>query len=179
MRRDRRSELIEAAFHRVAQQGFEGLRLRAVADDVGIDHSTAYHHIKNRQDLVLGVTRMVTDRLSRTMPRTGGPMDQLTGHFDELIRLCAEDPHTLTVSAEIDLRARRDPAVAEALDQSESGWRAALDDIFKRGIENGLWGALDVRATRESVIAAVKGVRLRPDLAPIVLDQLRNALTRT
>lgn len=179
MRNDRRAELIEAAFHRVAQQGFEGLRLREVAEDVGIDHSTAYHHITNRQDLVLGVTRMVTDRLSLTMPRTGAPIDRLTGHFDELTRLCAEDPSTLTVSAEIDLRSRRDPAVAESLAQAEAGWRAALDGIFERGVKDGVWRTPDIGAARELVIAAVKGVRLRPDLAPVVLDQLRSTLVET
>lgn len=179
MNRDRRAELIEAAFYLVAERGFEGLRLRDVAEVVGIDHSTMYHHIGSRQDLVLGVTKVATTRLSRTMPRDGGPSEQLSGHFDELIRMCVEEPNVLTVSAEIDLRARRDSAVEDSLDEAESGWRRALDAIFTRGNEGGAWARVDVEGSRELVIATVKGVRLRPDLAPAVLHQLKRALTET
>lgn len=179
MGNNRRTELIEAAFHRVADQGFEGLRLRSVAKDVGIDHSTAYHHINHRQDLVLGVTRLVTRRLSLSMPREGEPLDQLTGHFAELSRLCSEEPSVLTVSAEIDLLARRDSVVCDFLEQAEESWRAALDSILRRGVDDGIWASMNIEASRELVIATVKGVRLRPDLAPIVFDQLQTKLTTT
>jgi len=42
--RDRRQELVEAGVRSIAECGFEGLRLRIVAADVGIDHSTVHHY---------------------------------------------------------------------------------------------------------------------------------------
>ena len=41
---DRRQALVEAAYRRIAECGFEGLRLRDVAAEVGIDHSTIHHY---------------------------------------------------------------------------------------------------------------------------------------
>ena len=49
-----------AAFERVAEIGFEGLRLRQVAEQVGIDHSTLHHHFATKQALVAAVAEYTT-----------------------------------------------------------------------------------------------------------------------
>ena len=52
---DRRQALVEAAYRRIAECGFEGLRLRDVAAEVGIDHSTIHHYFPTKQALVTAV----------------------------------------------------------------------------------------------------------------------------
>ncbi|MGH3813794.1 MAG: helix-turn-helix domain-containing protein [Pseudonocardiaceae bacterium] len=44
--------MVRAAFDVIAEKGFEGLRLREVAAQVGIDHSTLHYYFPTRQDLV-------------------------------------------------------------------------------------------------------------------------------
>lgn len=170
---ERRDELVRAAFRRVATIGFEGLRLRQVADDVGIDHSTLHHYFATKQDLIEAVTAYATGEFVSTAPVGPDPASQLHSHLAALAQVLRERPELLTVSAELDLRARRDPTVRAALDRQEAGWRGALVDLFT----NGAWeAALRPEAAAETVIAAVKGVRLVPELADQVFAQLEALL---
>lgn len=169
-RDDRRAQLVAAAFRRVAESGFEGLRLRQVAEDVGIDHSTLHHHFATKQDLVEAVAAHTTRQFWETTPPAPDPAAELRAHLKVLQQMIVERPDLFAVTVELDLRARRDPAVAAAMAQHEAGWRERLVAIL-----TGL--APDPAVSAELVIAAVKGVRLMPGLAGPVLDQLAEQLT--
>jgi AcrR family transcriptional regulator len=171
---DRRTALVDAAFTRVAEVGFEGLRLRQVADDAGIDHSTLHHHFATKQDLVDALVLHTTRRLAATAPPDGpDPAARLRAHLDMLSRLSEAEPELFTVTAELDLRARRDPAVREVLERQEAGWRAGLAVVLTDA------GVPDPDTGVELVIATVKGVRLTPDQAAPVFDRLVTALIGT
>jgi AcrR family transcriptional regulator len=162
---DRRAQLVAAAFRRVAEAGFEGLRLRQVAEDVGIDHSTLHHHFATKQDLVEAVAAHTTRQFWGTSPQAPDPASALRTHLAMLRQMIVEQPGLFAVTVELDLRARRDPAVAAAMERHESGWRERLVEILTDLVP-------DPAASAELVIAAVKGVRLLPDVAGQVLDQL-------
>ncbi|OLT10977.1 hypothetical protein BJF78_28155 [Pseudonocardia sp. CNS-139] len=175
---ERRGQLVEAAFRRVAEVGFEGLRLRQVAEDVGIDHSTLHHHFATKQDLVGAVAEFTTRQFWPTAPAAPDPVSALRAHLNALHRMIEERPELLVVTAELDLRARRDPGVAAALAAQESGWRAELTRTLAAGNAAGVW-AVDPAAAGELVIAAVKGVRLAPALAGPVFAQLETLFLGT
>ena len=156
---DRKQEIVLAAFDRIAEKGFEGLRLREVAQLVGVDHSTLHHHFATKEDLVAAVV----DHATGQFWRNGQRADDLSAHLRRLGRLIAGRPELFRVLRELDLRAARDPAVREMVDRYEEGWRRAL--------------AERTDASRvELVIALVKGVSLRPDLAPAVLRELERLI---
>jgi AcrR family transcriptional regulator len=167
---DRRAQLVAAAFRRVAESGFEGLRLRQVAEDVGIDHSTLHHHFATKQDLIEAVAALTTRQFWETSPPAPDPASALRAHLNVLRQMIVERPDLFAVTVELDLRARRDPAVAAAMAAHESGWRAKLVEILTGLVP-------EPATTAELVIAAVKGVRLLPDAAGPVLDELAAQLT--
>jgi AcrR family transcriptional regulator len=174
----RRAELVEAAFHLVAQVGFEGLRLRQVAEAIGIDHSTLHHHVATKQDLIERVAEYATRPFWVTMPASADPVAQLRGHLAALKKIIIERPELLIVTAELDLRARRDPKVRALLDEFERGWRESLGDLLDRGTEVGAWHpATDRHSGVELIIAVVKGTRLSPHIAGLALDQLDGLIT--
>lgn len=162
---DRKSALVAAAHKAVAQHGLEGLRLRTVAAEVGIDHSTLHHHFATKQDLIEAVVAHATAPLRSTLPFDGNPTVRLRSHLERLAELITTDPDRFVVLAEMDLRARRDPQVAATIEAVESGWRGVLDDL---GLTPG---------QVELLIAAVKGVRLFPTHAREVLVQVTKVLT--
>jgi AcrR family transcriptional regulator len=167
---NRRAQLVLAAFRRVAESGFEGLRLRQVAEDVGIDHSTLHHHFATKQSLVEAVAAHTTRQFWETSPPTPDPAAALRAHLHVLRQMIVEQPDLFAVTVELDLRARRDPAVAAAMTQHESGWREKLVEILTGLVP-------DPGTSAELVIATVKGVRLQPDVAGPVLDMLAGQLT--
>ena len=176
-RPDRRDALVRAAFQCVAERGFEGLRLRLVAADAGIDHSTLHHYFQTKEDLVAAVLDHVTRQFWGTMRPDLDPAERLHHHLATLGRMIREQPELFTVLAELDLRARRDPAVRSTIARDEAGWRAALTSLFQLGADQGAWAeGLDVAAAPELVIAVVKGVRLIPDRAEAVLAEFERSL---
>jgi len=161
---------VVAAFARVADVGFEGLRLRQVAEDVGIDHSTLHHHFATKQDLIEAVAAHTTRQFWGTSSPEPEPANALRAHLEALQRMIVERPDLFAVTVELDLRARRDPAVAAAMAEHESGWRELLVRILA-----GLVSEPETAA--ELVIAAVKGVRLVPRVAGPVLERLAAQLS--
>ncbi|GAB2843084.1 TetR/AcrR family transcriptional regulator [Lentzea nigeriaca] len=157
---DRKQGIVLAAFDRIAEKGFEGLRLREVARAVGVDHSTLHHHFATKEDLIAAVV----DHATGQFWRSGEQADDLGSHLERLGRMIVERPALFRVLRELDLRAARDPAVREMVDGYEDGWRRAL-------------GGRTEASNVELVIALVKGVSLRPDIAPTVLRELERLIS--
>ncbi len=158
-----------AAFAQVGEVGFEGLRLRQVAEDVGIDHSTLHHHFATKQ--------AVSEYASRQFWEAGAghddPAEALRAHLADLHALLVRRQELFVVTVELDLRGRRDPAVAAAMTRHSEGWGQYLTGVLTAGNERGSWGReLDVAAVVELVIAVVRGVRLSPGSAGPAFAQL-------
>ena len=168
---ERRQALIEAAFGFIAQRGFEGLRLRDVAAAAGIDHSTLHHHFATKQDLIDAVVGYAVAQFRTVSDASAPPHEQLRLHLDGLSRTMGDRPDLFVVMRELDLRATRDAAVRTIIARHEEGWRLAL----ARRLES-VAADLDRQACVELIIAAVKGVSLRPASAPSVLSQLERLI---
>lgn len=159
MAEDRRQALIEAAFQCIAAKGFEGLRVRAVAAEVGIDHSTVHHHFPTKRDLIAAVVDYATGRLRL-------PDASLREHLELLGRMMREQPELFVVLRELDLRALRDPEIRAVIDHGESGWRVAL-------------GRRAAPEHAALIISVVKGLSLMPDDPQAVLGQLERLIEGT
>ncbi|MFD9888680.1 TetR/AcrR family transcriptional regulator [Amycolatopsis sp. NPDC059027] len=175
-RPDRRAEIIQAAFRQVAAVGFEGLRLRQIADDVGVDHSTLHHHFPGKKEIVAGVAEYAISRFEAPVPEGAGPAESLRAYLLHLRELLADSPEVFVVTAELDLRARRDPMVREVLARHEANWRGSLHALLSA---RGAWSRrVDAAYAVELVIAVVKGVQLAPDAASAAFAQLDALLTK-
>jgi AcrR family transcriptional regulator len=169
---NRRQALVDAAFQGIASRGLEGLRLRQVAAEAGIDHSTLHHYFATKQELLVAVLEDVTRRFWVTLPADGAPGARLGQHLAALGRLISREPELFVVLAEFDLRGQRDPDVGSVITRVEAGWRDGLTALWR----DGAWDmAPDVAA--ELVISVVKGVRLLPDRAEGVLAAFAETLT--
>src|SRR5215831_13655333 len=117
-RADRRHALVAAAFQRIASEGFEGLRTRDVAADVGVNIATLHYYFPTKEALIRGVIGHAMQRFQATMPAEGSPGDQLSGHLRALAALLKEDQQLWTVLGELVLRAPRDPDLAQVFRQT-------------------------------------------------------------
>src|SRR5262245_3422732 len=53
--KDRRKELTQIAYNHIAKKGFEGLRVREVAAEAGINNATLHYYFPTKEDLIKGV----------------------------------------------------------------------------------------------------------------------------
>jgi AcrR family transcriptional regulator len=171
---ERREALVKAAAAQIARDGLSGLRLRDVAAEVGIDHSTIHHHFPTKQDLVAAVIDHATGQLRTTAPAGESPAQRLHQTLTGLGRAIAERPQLFALLRELDLRAAGDDELATMIGERERGWRASLAGLFAQA---GPWsGRVEPDAAVELVIATVKGASLHPQTAPLVLAQLERLL---
>lgn len=157
-RAGRCAEIMRAAYHQVAAVGFEGLRMRQIAAEVGVDQSTLHHYFPTKQDIVAAVADYAISQFG-----TAPPAANLREHLDHLTKLAAEDPAAFRVCAELKLRAERDSEVHEVLARHYARWRSWLRELL---------GDAGTPATVELVIAVVSGVQLNPDSAAAAFDRL-------
>jgi AcrR family transcriptional regulator len=155
----RRRSIVEAAFKAIADEGFEGLRTRDIADIVGINSATLHHYFPTKEDLIAGVADHLEARLrSEKCPPSAGISPNLFGALDDQLRDVLfyhfERPEILRVYREFVARAPRDPVIQELVERLHGGWRTAVAGVLAKGKRDGfLRGDLDVNVAAGLVIS--------------------------
>ena len=180
---DRRRALVVAAYRRIATDGFEGLRTRDVAADVGVNIATLHYYFPTKEALIRSVIGHAMERFIDTMPGDGTPVDQLRGHLRALARLLRDDQQLWTVMGELVLRAPRDADLERIFRQTDAYWHRTLRDLIRRCIEQGAINPeLDPDDLAALMIVAIKGLSLptvagfEPELADQVFRQFDRLL---
>lgn len=157
----RRRALVEAAFRRLADLGFEGLRTRDVAADAGINVATLHYYFPTKESLIRAVVLHGLQRFAVALPRGGSPAEQLRTHLETVREILKTDRHLTQVLGEVTLRAPRDQGIAEVFDASDTRWNAVLRDILQAGVATGEFPAdLNVPGAAALIVAAIRGVSL-------------------
>jgi len=177
----RRDAIVLAAYARLAEHGFEGLRTRDVAADAGINIATLHYHFQTKEAVIRAVVAQAMRKFAATLPRHGTPAEQLRGHLRALRALLREEPALCVVLGELALRAARDPAIAAIVGETDDFWHRTLRGLVERGVAGGCLGPhLDPDQVASALMAALKGVAL-PTVAvrqPERLDQTFDQLER-
>jgi len=164
-RPDRRGALVAAAYARIATAGFEGLRTRDVAADVGVNIATLHYYFPSKEALIRAVIGYAVGRFQATMPGEGSAVDQLRAHLRAIAELLRADPRLWAVMSELVLRAPRDTSLADIFRQTDGYWHRTLAELIQRCIDAGAVAPdLDASGTARLLIVAIKGMSL-PALA--------------
>src|ERR1700740_208602 len=63
-RAERRLEIVQAAYRTLAEKGFEGLRMRDIAQRAGIDHSTLHYYFTGKEALIDAIVDYIVEDLA-------------------------------------------------------------------------------------------------------------------
>jgi AcrR family transcriptional regulator len=178
---DRRLALVAAAYRRIATDGFEGLRTRDIARDVGVNIATLHYYFPTKEALIRSVIGHAMQRFTETMPGDGSPLDQLRGHLRALASLLKEDQQLWAVMGELVLRAPRDAELGRIFRQTDGYWHRTLRELIARCIDDGAVDpALDADDVAALMIAAIKGLSLPTvgGFEPRLTDQVFRQFSR-
>jgi len=180
---DRRHALVAAAFGRIARDGFEGLRTRDIAADVGVNIATLHYYFPTKEALIRAVIGHAMHRFTATMPAEGSPGEQLHTHLRTLGRLLKEDHELWAVMGELVLRAPRDPHLEHIVRETDEFWHRKLSELIRRAAAAGeIDPTLEVDDTAALIVVALKGVSLpsvagfQPQRADQIIRQLERLL---
>jgi AcrR family transcriptional regulator len=129
--------LVLAAFNQIAQRGFEGLRTREVADEVGVNIATLHYYFPTKEALIRGVLAEAMRRFRSTLQPHGSPADQLRNHLRAVHKLLDDDPQLGLVMGELALRSARDRSMAGIMREMNDGWHRTLRGLLRRAAAAG------------------------------------------
>jgi TetR/AcrR family transcriptional repressor of nem operon len=161
---DRRSELVHIAYQQIAAIGFEGLRVREVSAQAGINNATLHHYFPTKESLIQGVVghllkEFQVGRAPRQDQSEPSPLDELRYEFEDTRYRLRETPEMYVVLMELYVRSLRDPAIARTIDALERQWKSHLVGILERGVRLGAFRRdLDLKGAAAMIMVQIKGL---------------------
>ena len=178
-REDRRQALVRAAYNEIAARGFEGLRTREVAAEVGLNIATLHYYFPTKEALIRGVVEHAMDRFRSTLAPHGSPGDQLRNHLRAVRELLRDEPELGAVMAELALRSARDPAIASILQETNDAWHRTLRGLLRRAAREGhLSPGLDSDDVAAVIVAILTSMTLPAGSASARNDRVIRQLER-
>ena len=176
---DRRRALIRAAYHEIAERGFEGLRTREVAAGVGLNIATLHYYFPTKEALIRGVVEHAMGRFRSTLAPHGSPGDQLRNHLRAVRRLLRDEPELGAVMGELALRSARDPTIAGIMRETNDAWHRTLRGLLRRAAREGhLNRGLDSDDVAAVIVATLTSMTLPTVSATDRSDQVIRQLER-
>lgn len=166
--KQRRQELVEAAYLVLAEKGFEGLRTREVAKRVGINIATLHYYFPSKETLISGVVEHLLQILRQpevSIPASATAPERLRAEFADISVRVTKSPEQLKVLTELAVRAWRDPSIARILSYLDAAWQGHLESILQDGIkEKSFRHDLDVKATAAAMMSQLRGLGYQKSL---------------
>ena len=163
---ERRRSLVEAAYHLIAEGGFEGLRTRNIAARAGVNIANLHYYFARKEDLIQGVVeyllqQFMTAYLPGSPFEMQTPLEQIRGELAEMQYLLQKKPEMFIVLNELVLRSLHDPAIHSMIKWLDEGWHTYLEQVIRAGIEQGLFRAdIDPGSAATWLILLTKGTTL-------------------
>ncbi len=161
---DRRGELVLIAYRQIAAKGFEGLRVRDVAAQAGINNATLHYHFPTKEALIQGVVGHLLKefQIGRAPRRDRGeppPIEELRYEFEDARHRLHDTPEMYVVLMELYVRSLRNPAIARVVESLERQWSNHLMVIVERGVRLGVFRRdLDLADAATMILVQMKGL---------------------
>jgi len=165
---ERRADLIAVAYQIIAEKGFEGLRVRDVAAQAGVNIATLHYYFNTKEDLVKGVVDYLLHlfvTIEAPQPADDNipyPIRQLRQIVADLQYQLETAPEMFVVLTELHLRSQRDPAMQAILSTLDNGWRSHISTLYQEGLNQNLFNPnLTPNTVASLLIALIKGMSIQ------------------
>ena len=161
----RRERILEAAAEVLAEDGFERITTRRIAQAAGVNVATLHYHFGGKEALLAAAMQHALYRtegiLREAMRAAASPKEALELAFDAVWRIITERPGVLRY--DLVLRALRDPAARRTANEVYAAYRRLVEDLVEQHVAGG--GALTDGMTPPRIghyaVAAVDGILLQ------------------
>ncbi|MCP4002655.1 MAG: TetR/AcrR family transcriptional regulator [bacterium] len=128
-----RGDLCAIATRLFAERGFEGVTLRAIAEEMGCSAMTPYRYFENKEEIFEAVRAAAFGRLSNRMQQIArhepDPFQRIIALAHDYVQFGLDEPAAYRVMFQLD--PRKLPEAADAQPESEahleSGWQTLCD----------------------------------------------------
>lgn len=190
--RNKRRSILHAAARVLAGQGYAGMTLQNVADEIGIYAASIYYYFPSREDLVREVAftalekfqGVITDALD-AMPQAATPLDRVKEAIRSMVRMyTSQDPYFLAYERIV---GQVPPPLAAELRERRLAIRKLWIGLLQRAQATGeLASTVDLRLLRFIILGAThwvtqwydpKGERSPGEIADAYVDIILHGCT--
>ena len=152
-----RDEILEAAAHIISQKGYHAASMQDIAQAVNLQKASLYHHVSNKQDILLRLLNrgldLLTERLEAVVVQPISPDEKLRQAMSTYLQTLAEYE---SLSAVLLLEHRSlEPELHELhvprRDRFERLWR----DLIQEGIDEGVFTCASPSITARAVLGVM------------------------
>jgi AcrR family transcriptional regulator len=138
---DRRFAIAMAARALIVEKGFEGLRMRDIADRVGINIATLHYHVPSKEALIELVAQTIKGQFAaqdQSRPRAHlPPLTRLHMELEDFREILSDEPDLAIVFCELLDRARRDRSVCDVITPLRTFWTGQFEALLADGVADG------------------------------------------
>lgn len=149
-----------AGIKRIYEHGFEAMKLRDLASDVGIQAGSLYNYIEQKEDFLFGLLKEIMEELhaglAGELEKASGALDRLTTFVEFHLRWHTARRQEVFIG-NMELRSLSPSHYKEIVDlrrRYEERLRAILDE----GNASRVWSVPDTQVASYAIIAMLTGV---------------------
>lgn len=194
---DTQEEILQAAFEVLQEEGYSGLSIKRIADKVGLQKASVYHHYSDKDDLLLSFVDYILDMVESDLIQTSDidPKTQLEAIIDSIllgegassseVEISPPSDDLLRVFIQIQAQATHNLDYRDRILAVENRHEEHLATIIQRGIDTGEFRDVDpehVATTLSTFILGAfsqRATRTQPSLTPVhesIKSYLENVL---
>lgn len=150
----------EAGVRLIYEHGYEGMNLRQLAEEVGIQAGSLYNHIHTKQDLLF---ELVKEHLSQLLAQLDLALAGIEEPVARMEAFCAFHVNYHMVRkrevsvVNFELRSL-EPANYQAVVAMRRAYERRVIEIIESGIEDGVFAPTDARVAAFAILALLTGV---------------------
>ena len=126
-----KTRLCEAAMEMFAEEGYEAVTLRALAEKLGCSHALPYRYFRDKQEIFAAVCALGFERFADALERAAegvfDPEERLRVLAQAYFRFALREPHAYRIMFE--LREPERPASAQYKVKEIRSWQALLQAV--------------------------------------------------
>ena len=176
---ERRAQIVAGLKQVMAQSGYAGASMRAIADAAGLTTGLLHYHFDSKQAILLGLITHLAEALDARLDGALTGRAALLDTIDALLAVESADPAALACWTQVHAEAQRDAAVGAA-------WRAVIDaqidrithefEVLQKGRAEAvaLWAAIEGYVQ----LAAVHPTAIPPGTAAALVRAMLDGLLR-
>jgi len=159
----RKREIAMAARAEIVAKGVEGLRMRGVADRVGINIATLDYHVSGKDGLFALIAESIVDdfksQFHRTYREDASGLERLAQEIRDFREIRVSIPDIAPVLGALTRRAATDPGMAAHMVPMRAKWTGMIAGIMQQGRDDGsLRAQIDPEAAAALFIWALLGM---------------------
>lgn len=150
----------QAGLRLIFEHGYEGMSLRQLAQDVGIQAGSLYNHIPNKQTLLFDLMRVHHDEVMAACAAALDGIDEPAARMRAFVAFhvshhISRQPDVYVGNSEL---RSLEPNNRRIITEKRQAYERVVIDIIETGIRQGVFAVADVPVASYGILAMLTGV---------------------